>query len=293
MRLSYSKIKMFKECRKKYFYNYIEKIEPKRKSLALMMGESLQNAIEALYSDFNSKRSTYVDKGGNVNYELMSEALGCIQGQITSYFIDKGIDDPTIIHTVGSMFQGYVKKYYNEDLKDIKEYLPEYECQKELMPGVSLIVKVDGLVKKANDSWWIFENKSTSGDPRKVKTELSYNDQGKTYIYGIDREVKGVVFNIIKKPSIRINKKESVSDFLKRLIDEYILTPEKYILREETYYSAEQMKEFEKDTYQVANDIVNCCAYYRSPSEGCAYCPYEPLCSGYGDYSNYNVKKKV
>ena len=153
------------------------------------------------------------------------------------------------------------------------------------------MVKVDGLVRIKN-LWWIFENKSTSGDPRTVKAELSFGDQGKTYLYGVDKKAEGVIFNVIKKPSIRIRQSESVEDFLKRLIDEYVLTPEKYILREDATYSNKQMEEFEKDTHQVAREMVNCYTYYRTCGKHCGYCPFEPLCSGYGDMGQYDKKEK-
>jgi len=290
MRLSYSKINTFKECRKKYFYQYIEKLRPKTKALALMMGEALQNALEALYRDFREKKGKYVGLGNKINKEQVAKDLKIILDDIDNYFFDKGITEPTIISTINAMFQGYVKKHYYNDLLIIDEYIPEYEYEKELFPGVTLLVKIDGLVRTGN-LWWIFENKSTSGDPRTVKAELSFGDQGKTYLYGVDKEAEGVIFNVIKKPSIRLKKSESTEDFLKRLIDEYVLTPEKYILREDATYSNKQMEEFEKDTFQVAREMVDCCAYYRTCGKHCGYCPFEPLCSGYGDMSQYDKRE--
>lgn len=53
MRLSISKIKLFKACRRAYYFKYIENLEPIEKAEPLQTGTNYHKLIETMYDDMN------------------------------------------------------------------------------------------------------------------------------------------------------------------------------------------------------------------------------------------------
>jgi hypothetical protein len=62
LRLSYSKVRTYTECPKKYYFHYVEKLREKTKSGALLFGTAFDKAVEAVLKDRNANEYEVFDR---------------------------------------------------------------------------------------------------------------------------------------------------------------------------------------------------------------------------------------
>lgn len=94
----------------------------------------------------------------------------------------------------------------------------------------------DGVYEDKHRDLWLFETKTKSDiDQLGISRTLSQDLQTMLYVTSIElvtgRRVKGVLYNVIRRPALRLGKNETLRNFITRVRDTALEQSEKYFLR--------------------------------------------------------------
>ena len=268
MRISYSSTSVARQCWKKFQFKYIEGLEPITKSINLTIGAVVHEAFDLFYKGFGDKEILK-----HINDSFAIEIAKQEKADIEDLVIGK--------YTALGMWQFY-------PYKSLKEFQEVYSEEQVIIPigNYELTIKVDGRIKKDN-VWWIRELKTTSYTQKQFEQRMASSAQVTGYVYGMRKkgyDVKGVMFDYIKKPILRKNKTEDMYQFGNRIMKDYQDRPKLYYGRLYTYRSEQDLKMYEKDMLAVAEEIEKRKAsgeFYRN-QDACfnfnSECPYKKIC---------------
>lgn len=256
--LSASRIRCFKECRRKYWFRYVEKLEPVTKALPLVLGKAVHTGLEIL------------DKG-----KSLEEAKAAIMLQ----YEDWPEEDAGILpdHAL-SIVEGY-HEYVKPDWKTLDlESRFEVSCGK----GRRLIGYFDGIIER-NGHTYILERKTARTVDENYLHNLLWDEQASIYAYAASElglEIKGILYDIIQKASIRQKKNEIETAFVKRL-QEWYKDPSRYTRHLVTRNNS-QLEALANDVRDVALDITVTereQRWYRNPAACQIFgCPFRSIC---------------
>ena len=269
-RITNSSISQFKRCRKEYYYRYMKELVPRREGMARGIGSAVHKGLET----------------GSIDdaLELFDRIFPADQTEADALEYNRV--------TVRAMLEGYFEKY-GKDWEG--EFRPEVQFNIPVINpatgkpsrSFTLAGKADGLLHGRTDYWLVeYKTSGTTVDKRYVD-KLLLDSQMTTYIYGIQRQegikISGVIYRVLRKPSIRQTKKETFIQFTDRLIEDYRNRPEFYFYEEQVYRTQADLKEFELELWDYTQDLLKCRRdqrWYKNTSQCGAYagCDYMPLC---------------
>jgi len=149
--------------------------------------------------------------------------------------------------------------------------------------------KTDELAQLEDGSWWIVEYKTASQIGQAYIDRLDLDSQITTYIYGLQRQlgihISGVFYRVVRKPSIRQGKNETLEQFRQRIIEDYQTRKDFYFTELQLYRSQEDLKEFEEELWGFCQEYLfakRTGIHYKNTSRCTEFggCPYMPLCRG-------------
>lgn len=272
MDLTNSNIGLFKNCRKAWYYRNIKELVPLFESEARGIGTAVHKGLET----------------------------GSIEAALASFdnTFPSDQDEADALETnrviVQAMLEGYFERF-GVGFPNAEERKPEAKFAVPIInPRTGAKSKTFQLAGKADDLlkldgiWWLVEYKTAGQVGRSYIDRLMLDTQITTYIYAIQRQfqiqIAGVIYRILRKPSIRQTKKENINQFLNRLVADYKERPEFYFFEERLYRSQEDLAEFEAELWQLTQDILKCQReglWYKNTSRcgDWGACPYIPLCT--------------
>lgn len=139
---------------------------------------------------------------------------------------------------------------------------------------------------RLNNRTWLVENKTATQVDRTYIEKLDLDHQTTTYFdaaYRLELDPAGVIYRVVRKPSIRPKKNETIPQFCERVVRDYQERPEFYFFEERLYRTQADLKQFEAELWGIAQDILTARRekrWYRNTSR-CAdwgKCDYLPLC---------------
>jgi len=256
--MSASKIRCFKECRRKYYFRYIESIEPITKALPLALGKAVHTGLEIL------------DGGGT-----MEQAEAAINLQ----YEDWPEEDTGMIPVHALAIVAGYHEYVKPDWKIIDlESRFEVSCGK----GRRLIGYFDGIIER-NGHTYILERKTARTVDEKYLHNLLWDEQASIYAYAASElglNIKGILYDIIQKASIRQKQNETEEEFIERL-REWYKAPSRYT-RHLVTRNRNQIESLADDIRDVALDITVTereQRWYRNPAACQIYgCAFRSIC---------------
>ena len=268
LEISNNSTSIYRSCPKKYYWNYIKGLRPYKKSSALTLGSIVHSAFDMYYSGFSEM-------------EVLRYINDTSDEEIAKAAPDVSEDLVVVKYTALAMWLSYPK-----DLSIFEEIKPEVELRVPLIPGVEVVLKVDGLIKQEGKHW-IRELKTTGMSFSQFEKRCKSSPQCSLYTWAVRRHgipAEGVIYDFIKKPLLRKNLKENKDQFGKRIVDDMKDRPEFYFKRHYSYRSDEELDIFEKDLIHTAEDMkirINSGAWYRN-TDACwnfnSACQYMPIC---------------
>lgn len=115
--------------------------------------------------------------------------------------------------------------------------------------------KVDGICTKDGETWLV-EYKTASTITKAYIDRLGIDGQITTYMHAMQRvlgkPIAGVIYRIIRKPSIRQGQKETLEQYCKRLEEDYQNRPEFYYVEQMLYRSADDLKAYAQELWDIA-----------------------------------------
>ncbi len=211
LQLSYSRIRNWRFCRQSHYYKYIEKLEPRRKKVALYRGTIIHEMIQAWVS------------GGS-----WEEVLDTYTEQFNNMFDEEKADMGDLPQECRTIMEGYVQQWADDGL----EYL-EVEYEPEPVPmfdDIDFMVKVDGIAQDRNGRIWLVEHKTHKTFPSEDVRFADY--QTLIYAWALFKrgsEIDGIMWDYIRtkpptKPRLLKNGTLSKAQNIDTTHDVYLKT---------------------------------------------------------------------
>lgn len=281
--LSHSSISTFQSCHRKYYYSYIKKYQAKTFNLPYLMGRVIHLSISHLLSSKSVKVATLAALT-NFNEEVKKEKTGII------------ILDPTILEQLNqqeSILKGIIAGYANYHSRFVKDCAvidAEKKISYELNKNVNIIGYTDHSIKY-KDKLYVHELKSSKTLDVKYVRGIQVNLQAMIYRFIKNQTSKkpfSILFDVIKKPSIRLKKKETKIEFVARLGEYYSDTVKDPCFHHE-FIDKPIVSDDEllNNLTQVTDDIIKRLTkedFYKTQNAwNCDYCDFWRLCYSGGE----------
>jgi len=156
------------------------------------------------------------------------------------------------------MFINYVYYYHKQDKqKDWIELEGVFDVN---WRGFKLRGKVDGLYRDKGGKLWLFETKTKSRiSEDTMNSSLCFDPQNLFYITAkeeqLGEKISGVLYNIVRSPSLRLKKDETQEDFYSRIKEDIASRNDHYFMRYEVKYTEKQKKIFRDELINKLSDF--------------------------------------
>lgn len=310
MERTYSQISCFKRCPKKYKYNYLDMLSPKRTAKPLIFGDYTHNLLEAFYS----KES------------LEEKSQKYFEEKTAKLFIEEIPMYSEMKNMVESIMANYSKKYQG----DLERYNILSVEQQYRIPIIGtddhLNGKMDLVMEDTQemDNLYLMEHKTTAYSVQQRLGNIDLDEQCDYYLWamknylaneGVAVSIAGVVYNVIRKkiPVIpHILKKgglthdkstDTTADIYLQAILDNNLNPLDYTdminmlkLKGDTFFGREIVRRTPNALENIGNDLTaavkamnNTTEFYRCASQDCVRdCQFRELCIA--EKNGQNVK---
>jgi len=272
LEISHNSTSMFRGCPKKYYWNYIKGLKPKKKAQALTLGTAIHAAFEMYYSGVSD-----------------ADVVSALMVKFDDDIANASMDEVENVEINKWTALGMWMNYPNKNLTAFQSIEPEktFSVRFDGMRGVRFVGRVDGLIMDSKGRWWIREVKTTGLTPKQFRGRMNTSPQVTGYVYAMRRAgypVEGVVFDMIKKPRLRKGVHENCTDFSQRIMEDYRLNPDKAYMQGYIYRNPDQIAMYEEDMKKLVQDIR---LKYRTNGwnrnqDQCwnfnSLCPYERIC---------------
>lgn len=282
--LSYSQISVFNNCKQEYFYKYIQHLKPVRDGESLIYGKYFHRGMEFLYRSGDP----------HVAIQTVMEELQAID--ITGWDEERLKELQWVNIVLEAQIMGYYEIFY---LPDMEKGLKVVELEKQYNIPIknprtrrssrqfTFMFIADGVLRDKNGGLWMLEYKTTSRfgdnyfDRLKFDNQITGNIIGLELMYG--EPIKGVLYRVMKKPSIRQTKKETELEYFKRLSDLFSMEAGNYFVEDIQTRTLKDKVEFLEQLWFTQQDIANVRkqSRYTKNTSVCVLrnCPYLALCA--------------
>lgn len=266
--LSNSALADFISCRRLAQLKWIEKWEPLYTSTALLYGELVHKGLELFY------------KGGHWEAELIEFFDAYFTKMVSKNPSAENLDWKEIYSYVSGAIRGYARLHKREEFKIIGTELdlsaPTDRCT--YTGTIDLLVEVNGELV-------VIDHKTASSFDERFMTLYYTSKQAKGYGWlvwkNFGRVPSQLVFNMIRKPRIRLKKTETPDEFSSRIETVYVSEHGEYYQSLPIPYSEADANDFEIFLNGVASEIRHDTNYYPN-GQWCNArfaCPYIPICA--------------
>lgn len=268
--LTNSTMGQFKNCRKAFYYRNVLQLVSRFESDARGIGSAIHKGLETGSVEEALALFDNIFPSDQEETNKLETNKAIVQAMLEGYF-----------ELYGSGFEGEMQQEKQFEIDIIN---PKTGAKSKTF---RLAGKVDGLLKQ-DGKYWLVEYKTASAVDKSYIDKLMLDQQLTTYIYALQKQenikIAGVIYRILRKPSIRQTKKETINQFIDRLIQDYKDRPEFYYYEERLYRSQEDLNEFEAELWDITQDLLKCRnegLWYKNTGrcKDWGKCEYIPLCA--------------
>jgi hypothetical protein len=260
------------QCPRKHYYRYEIGLKHETEHVAFKFGSGWHRAREVM-----------------VRGDSYDECLSAALGEANDW-------EEITVATLSGLLAGYMQRYQNDSL--ISEMYREIEFSHSLEGSRTFTVagKLDGLAVLRDGRLALIEDKTTSDSIAPESDywlRLRWNMQLFQYILAARREgwdVATVIYDVVRKPSIRQRQNETLEDFGKRLFEDTKERPDFYFARREVPILDGDIEEFYEQRLTLSRLILHCRAsqkkfdkperaWARNVSQmTCVNCEFQSFC---------------
>ena len=269
----------FMNCRKKWEYEYIRRLAPRRVSIPFLVGGLFHDGLDRMYKVGAFDAEEFEEQVVLPKCEQAAEQ--CLEpGQSDDVWMQRAV--------VMGMLKGYAKAYLKGDMASYKILRAEESFAIPLEKGRQYMGKRDLLVMdRKTEKLVLFEHKTTSRLDGGYLAKLPLDNQILGYAWSVGKLMgrlpERVVYNVAKKPGIRQKASETFEEFAARVEQEYVLEPARYFYRETIHFSKADIDRFYAGLGPIAGEMERCVKtnfFYQNTGHCTTYgaCQYMPLC---------------
>ncbi|MFH0988484.1 MAG: PD-(D/E)XK nuclease family protein [bacterium] len=270
--LTYSEIKSWKQCRFKHHLSYVERLTSREPKSFFRLGNAVHMFIDMMYHEVG-KTIDFKTLMGRV--DEWSDTLKKEPNQFESE------DEAKIeLATIKGMLTAYHDHYFvNEKFEGI---VTEQEISVEF-EGYLLRAKVDAIVL-LGDKYWTMEHKTASSFSDADRRLLFIDEQTTHYCMIAQLRYKkvfeGGIRNILKKPTIKQTKKETVDEYCIRLVEDYRSRPEHYLQRIIVDRTQGEIAVHQNLLRGIIGEMLSGQSIFKSPAMmTCGMCEFFDFCT--------------
>ena len=216
--VSFSSMNSFRKCPRFYYWKHIRRLEKRVFKLPFIVGRIMHHGIQTLLSR--------PDKALDAIKEIYKEEAQKARKE----FLLSPIEEEDLAaqqFAVIGMLDAY-RRQYSQFLKATKHVATERVLQYELNKNVVVVGKIDNVLQNQSHDW-TYELKNLKSLDMDRISGIKTDPQSGLYFEVYNRLAKqkkweklhGMLYQIIRKPSIRQKKTESRREFLVRLQEWY------------------------------------------------------------------------
>jgi hypothetical protein len=239
---------------------------------AFSFGTMLHEALEELYTGSGVPSDNLVDTAVLAAFNRQKAGNPRMSGEIFQALTDQQ-------EVVRILVKQYFR-YYRDDFKKIRWLEREKEFDLPFY-GVRIRGKRDGAFRagKGKGRLFLFETKTKSRfDEEELMDWLPLDLQVNVYLWSLKQDYKempaGVLYNIVRKPGLRIGKSEPNDAFLKRIRQDVAHRPDWYFNRFEVAVLDKELRHWEESSIPLIGDFeqwartrdVPTRRHYRNPT---------------------------
>jgi len=196
---------------------------------------------------------------------------------------------------VSNMLNGYRNYYMNEEIKVLET---EQVIKTNITNDIWFAGRLD-MIAEIDNNKWLFEHKTTSSLENGYFDKLAIDPQVTGYSYLVTQkypDICGVVYNVLRKPSIRQKQNETIEEFYQRMRNDYLERPEFYFQRREVVRNDKELAEFPIYVKNVAGEIQYHRNFFPRNTRQCSLygkCTFRSLCIEYSPELASTYAKKT
>ena len=238
-----SSVRLFRRCKRKFFWKYIMRLSERVRGSHLMIGSAFHEAVATWY---RAKR---------VSPERIAESLvnSMRQELLTNgdYFDQSEYDDIEVaIAAFDGMFLSYTQQY-EKDKKSWKINPDKVEY--------TFLVSLDDFDYAGQQDLltrdFVVEHKTSSNPGTAYFERLPLDTQCRGYVYAAQKEghdnINSVLYNVIRKTKLKQRQTESHQQFMERVMQDYADRPQHYYTRVVLKFSKRDIRNFEAELRQT------------------------------------------
>jgi hypothetical protein len=248
---------------------YIHNLEPITKPIAMQLGTIMHEAFDKYYGGMPEQDIE----------DFIVESFDPLLAEADPY----RQEDLTVAKFTAMAAWNYFPKEWRDEFQEIQS---EVKFKVPLTNDIDFCGIIDGLVKK-DGQWFIRELKTTGLSFPQFERNANLSPQVTGYVYAMRKmgiDVKGIMYDFIKKPLLRKGVNDTVDTYSARIVKDYASRPPYYFKRHFTYRTDQDIKLYEKDMMELAEDVndkLKTKKFYRNPNNCLNYnteCPYKKVC---------------
>jgi len=267
-KISASGIRCWKECRRKYHFIYNENLRPQVTAPAFRFGSLVHTGLAQILQWASADELHGMPTVGEIKTVLEKHDDGEPVDAVELYKAVHCLERWCFHYPIGA-----------HKILAIEEYF-----EVPIGHGRRLRGYIDAIVEDtATGEQWVLEHKTAARFDERYMTRLLRDDQATAYIVGANKSgynVKGVMYNILLKPSIRQKKSENREEYIERIKQWYHETNR--IVIHNVYRDAEQQEIWLAEIEAVMADIRHAKYkqnYYPNASACSIYdCAFDSIC---------------
>jgi len=229
--LSYSRLSTFMKCPRDFQLHYIEGVRTRKTPTYFTLGGAVHAALES----WRLGHKDYFEEIGKAFDKVATAKLTA--AELNSLEVDRARAE--------GMVNAYVARYSTDRMT----YKMKAE-QKFILPlcnGWKILGFIDALYLDRHKNLFVVENKTTSRVDSDYFTQAKMDHQILLYHIAAKhitgKEPKGVIYDVLLKPGIRLKIKESKKAFQQRVYETIVKDPSKFLVREEIWLEKKRIKE--------------------------------------------------
>lgn len=292
MRVRTSERKDFMRCRQKWWWAYVDRLQPKERKFALGFGDLIHQAL-AIYYPPGVKRGPHPIEPFRELWAKHGEGLYGMRDDEEEWVHGKELGEEMLV--------GYVEHYGPEP--DLEIIAPEQSFQiiiEDSETGAILceyVGQMDAVARvKIGDKYWIvlLEHKTTKSIPN-TNIYLALDEQASSYwtygpdwmrdqgILGPKEDLDGVLFNHLRKAKPDLRDQDAQGRYLNKDGSVSKKQPAPLYLREPVRRTAAQrantMRRVEWQVWEMAGAKEGLVPIYKHPTGDCRWdCQFKHLC---------------
>jgi len=260
--LTSSEIRAWLSCQKKWWFRYREELVPERGQKALSYGKAVHAGLEAYRNGMDEEDDILevLDEAGGPWAKAESEYVCAEAAALVKKYIEH---DPAL--AIGHKIESTERQFR----------VPLRTPSGRRWAAIEFHGKIDLTTRDPHGNLWIWDHKTSASALR--PQWLPLNDQMGFYYWAASQTGEtpaGIVYDLIRKPSIQPRKGEGVDEWRERLLTDIDSRPEFYFQRAEIVKSERELSSIEADLWDIAHTI-GAGRIHKNPGAcqlmGCAY----------------------